>query len=237
MCGRYSLAPGEFSQLRLEFQVELPLELAPRSNIAPTWAPGGEPMNVTRNESGRRELGLARFWMIPRFWKQPLARLPTAFNARAEEASTRPFWASSLETRRCLVPATGWREFTGSAGARRPFRFHFDGAPFAFAGIWDEWQSPEGETARSFAIITVPASDIVAPVHDRMPLCVASELYSEWLDPELSGEAALGKLRSAARAEPAVYESSTWGNDARHDDARCIAPRDDNQLSLFGSQK
>lgn len=234
MCGRYSLAPAEFSQLRLEFQVEVKLELQPRYNVAPTWAPGYEPPIILRDPQGGRELALARWWMIPSGWQRPLSALPTAFNARAEDLAQKPFWSRSFDARRCLVPATGWREFNGPRGQRRAFQFHYDQALFAFAGLWDEWTSPEGEAVRSFAIVTVAANETVSPVHDRMPLCVAPELYGVWLDPALSGAAALAPLRPPTKSL-GVYEADARGNDSRLEGPECIAPARQRQLGLFES--
>jgi putative SOS response-associated peptidase YedK len=233
MCGRYSLAPNEFSQIRLEFQVEIPFELEPRYNIAPTWSPGHEPPILTQDATGARRLDLARWWMIPAAWNKALAALPTAFNARAEELDSRPFWSRSFASRRCLVPATGWREFRGPAGQREAFQFHHEHGLFAFAGLWDSWTSPEGEAVRSFAIVTVAASELVAPIHDRMPLRVAPEFYSAWLDPELEGTAALETVRSRGELPLEVYAADTRGNDVRVEGPAAIAPARVRQLRLF----
>lgn len=233
MCGRYSLAPIEFSQLRLHFRVDVPVELAPRYNIAPTWAPGYEPPIVFQTEQGGRQLALARWWMIPSTWRRPLSALPAAFNARSEEIAQKPFWSRSFESRRCLVPATGWREFDGPRAARQPHQFHYDHALFAFAGLWDTWSSPEGEEVQSFAIVTVAANDLVSPIHDRMPLAVDPEFYDLWLDPGVRGEDALARLRPPATALT-VYESDPLGNDSRREGPECIAPASRRQLGLFG---
>jgi putative SOS response-associated peptidase YedK len=233
MCGRYSLAPGELSQIRLEFQVEAQFEYAPRFNIAPTWAGGYEPPIIYQEPAGPWQLGLARWWMIPSSWQRPLSALPTAFNARAEELAQKPFWSRSFDSRRCLVPATGWREFRGPSGQRQAFQFHFDHALIAFAGIWDTWASPEGDTVRSFAIVTVVANDMVAPIHDRMPLCVDPPLYAAWLDPASSGASALAQLRKAADRPLSFYESDPRGNSSRSEGPECIAPRVIRQLGLF----
>jgi putative SOS response-associated peptidase YedK len=243
MCGRYSLSPGEFSQIQLEFKVDVALELEPRYNIAPTWAPGHEPPIVRVDGGGQRQLDVARWWMIPAYWKRPLNVLPTAFNARAEELADKRFWSRSFDARRCLVPATGWREFTGPTGQRKPHHFHYDHGLFAFAGIWDEWASPEGHAVRSFAIVTVAANDIVAPIHDRMPLRVEPEAYAEWLDPSVRGVRALGAVRQAAeraatdgpsRRPPLLhYEADPAGNDVRREGPSVIAPVRARQLALF----
>lgn len=233
MCGRYSLAPNEFSQIQIEFKVEARFELEPRYNIAPTWTAGHEPPIVLTNSSGRRELDAARWWMIPASWKLPLNKLPTAFNARAEELGDKRFWSRSFDARRCLVPTTGWREFTGPSGQRQPQHFHYDHGLFAFAGLWDEWLSPQGENVRSFAIVTVAANDIVTPIHDRMPLRVAPDLYAEWLDPSIPGERALARVEKASAPRLEHYETDPAGNDVRREGAAVIAPVRRKQLGLF----
>lgn len=233
MCGRYSLAPGDFSEIRLEFQVDLPFELAARYNIAPTWSPGYEPPIVVEPEPGRRELALARWWMIPATWRRPLQALPTAFNARAEELEQRAFWSRSFDARRCLVPSTGWREFRGPSGRREAHQFHLDRPVFAFAGLWDEWEAPDGQRVRSFAIVTVPANDVAAPIHDRMPLVVPAEHYAAWLNPELAGAPALAAVQSAGSPVLHRYQANPKGNDVRAEGPECIAPLAKRQGELF----
>ena len=79
-------------------------------NIAPSHGPGFEQLIVVQKED-RRVLRLARWWMIPGFWTKPLRELPTSFNARAEDVADKPFFRAAFASHRCLVPATGWREF------------------------------------------------------------------------------------------------------------------------------
>ena len=251
MCGRYSLASDEFSELMLEFQLELfaapafasapaptpaawpgAPALRARYNIAPTWAPGHEPPIVIETARGR-ELAAARWWLIPSGWERPLKRLPTSFNARAEELSNKRFWSRSFDARRCLVPATGWREFSGAS--KQPHHFHFEHRVFAFAGVWDEWAGPDGQCVRSFAIVTVPANDVVRPVHDRMPLRVEPAQYAAWLDTTRAGADALAEVRAAAPPLPSRYESDPSGNDVRREGPGVIAPARSRQLDLFGS--
>ena len=234
MCGRYSLAPDEFSQIQLQFRVEARFEIAPRYNIAPTWAPGYEPPIIFQPRDAELQLGLARWWMIPSTWQRPLNALPTAFNARAEELGQKPFWAQSFDARRCLIPATGWREFRGPSGQRQAFQFHHDHGLFAFAGVWDLWSSADGEQVQSFAIVTVAANDMVRPIHDRMPLCVDPACYSEWLDPDVPGARALASVRRTSDPRLAYYEADPKGNDSRLEGPECIAPRRVQQLGLFG---
>ena len=233
MCGRYSLAPDEFSQLQIAFRIEAKFTLARRYNIAPTWSPGYEPPIVYRPAGGATALGFARWWLIPSHWSRPLPALPTAFNARSEEIEQKRFWKQSFESRRCLVPSTGYREFRGEKGHREAFQFHYDHSLFAFAGIWDSWVSPGGDEVRSFAIVTVAATEMVQPIHDRMPLVVDPAFYEAWLDPALKGPEALAAVKSAPVPAPSFYKADPKGNDVRREGPECIAPAPVKQLGLF----
>jgi putative SOS response-associated peptidase YedK len=236
MCGRYSLAPDDIGEIGLHFAVPAPLELLPRYNIAPTWMPGYEPPIVRLADDGTRTLELARWWLIPEGWSRSLSGLPTAFNARAEEIEKKAFWAKSFRSRRCLVPVTGWREFTGEPKQRRPFQFHYGRELFAFAGLWDRWASADGELVDSFAIVTVAANEVVSPVHDRMPLRVAPALYGEWLDPGVPGAEALAHVLAAPAPPLESYEADPRGNDVRREGPETIAPLVERQLDLFGAR-
>jgi putative SOS response-associated peptidase YedK len=232
MCGRYSLAPDDINQLRIQFRLEARVERSPRYNSAPSWN-AGHVAPIVYDARGVRQLEPARWWMIPSYWSRPLSELPTAFNARAEDIGHKRFWAGSYRSRRCLVPATGWREFSGPRGDRTPHHFHLDGGLFAFAGLFDTWRSPEGQSVRSFAIVTVAASDVVQPVHDRMPLCVSEPDYAAWLSPELSGAEAFAALRATPAPPLRRYEASRYGNDSQNEGPECIARASHGQLRLF----
>lgn len=234
MCARYSLVPDEFRQIRIEFKLEQSVEFPTRYNIAPSWSSGHEVPIVVAKRAGGNELMRARFWMIPNHWSRPLRALPTAFNARSEELGQRPFWSQSFERRRCLIPATGWREFQGAPGAKRPYQFHHESG-FAFAGLWDEWRSPEDGKllVRSFAIVTQAANETVKPIHSRMPLCVSPGQYDSWLSSQRSGSEALAEVLAEPLALPKVYECDPVGNDSRREGPDCIAPVQRRQLGLF----
>lgn len=185
MCGRYSNR-AEFSEIRLAFRVERVVasrEYQATYNISPSYGAGFEQPIVVRGGDGIPELRLARWWFIPSFWKKPLKELPTAFNARAEDLTSKAFWKQAFRQQRCLVPATGWREFRAlEKKSKQPYHFHLQGELFAFAGIWSTWHAPTGEAVDSFAILTTEANAIAKSIHSRMPVVLPKTSYDGWLD-------------------------------------------------------
>lgn len=226
MCGRYT-CELEFSQLRLAFDAvdETFRPFKPTYNISPCATPGHEQLLVSAATSGQRRLRLGRFWLIPSWWSKPLSALPTQFNARAEHLASKPTWAPSFATSRCLIPATGWREFKGPRGRKQPYHFSLGGEVFAFAGIASLWTSPSGESVESFAIVTTQPSPQAAAIHDRMPLIISREHYDRWLDPSQEGGPTLlqAELESSAR-RLVIFPTNPLGNNTRSDGPEVVAP-------------
>jgi putative SOS response-associated peptidase YedK len=149
--------------------------------------------------------------------------LPTAFNARSEEIESKPMFREPFAERRCLVPATGWREFPGPSGRKRAF--HFQRAePFAFAGVWDRFRAPDGDVVESFAIVTAEASARVAPIHDRMPLVLPLDLHASWLESDSDRHRVLAEAVARREDQLELVEVSTYGNSVQHEGPECIAP-------------
>ncbi len=224
MCGRYT-NDAEISDIKLAFgveQLELYRDWKPTYNVAPSYGPGAEQLIVVETKDGTRALRLGRFWLIPPNWRKPLKELPTAFNARSEELARRPLWKKAFESHRCLVPATGWREFRGETGKKHAYHFHLARTLFAFAGICSTWISPEGEAVDTFAIVTTEPTPLAASVHDRMPLVITPEHYADWLgasDPER----VLAEAKNDAFQLPfEVYESDPIGNSGRYEGPRVV---------------
>jgi putative SOS response-associated peptidase YedK len=217
VCGRFTLtASGE--ELAEAFGLDDQPELAPRYNIAPTQS-----VAVVRAEGpgGRRALSLLRWGLLPRATAEPKRPL---INARAETASSTPSFREAFARRRCLIPASGFFEWTGAGKKRQPWYFRMaSGRVFAFAGLWEPPFDPvERPTA---TILTTEPNTITRPVHDRMPVILAPEDYARWLDPQAGGWGALRGLLLPFPADAmAAYPVEPVVNNPRHDEPSCITP-------------
>jgi putative SOS response-associated peptidase YedK len=155
-----------------------------RYNVAPSTV-----IPVLRVVNGTRELAELRWGLIPHWNTNPKH---TGFvNARAETAPEKPAFRDPLKWRRCLVPADGFFEWKTAGKKKRPYFFRkAGGGMFVYAGIWDRWNSPDGPID-TVAVLTVPANDLVKPLHDRMPAIISEGQFGAWLDPKESRPAKL----------------------------------------------
>ena len=219
MCGRYMLSGHqEFSE---RFQLrQIPEGLFPRFNAAPSQH---LPV-VLEGEPGERETRLLRWGLIPR-WRKPGGGSTIApINARSETLLEKPMFRSLVGKRRCLVPAHGFYEWRRIGTKKQPYHFHLpDHALFGFAGLWDD--PPAGEEVGSFTIITTSANDLVAPLHDRMPVILRPEDEEAWLDPDLDEpRAALTLLHPYPADAMDAYPVSPAVNNARNEGPELIEP-------------
>ena len=179
MCGRFTQQLSWAELHRLADLIGQPRNLAPRYNIAPTTQ-----IEVIRRHDSRRELTPMRWGLVPMWWKKPLKELPATFNARAETVAEKAMFQSAFKSRRCIIPASGFYEWTGEKGARTPHYFSSpSGAPLAFAGLWESAANPETkELENSATIIVGPANNWMARFHDRMPVILDWRDAGAWID-------------------------------------------------------
>jgi len=222
MCGRYTLtcAPDE---LREEFGIaEVPAALGPRYNLAPRQ----DAAVIAPSRTGELRLRLLNWGLVP-WWADDPRIGGRAINARAETVATRPAFRDAFRERRCLIPADGFYEWLRPEGSRsgQPYRFRrADGRPLAFAGLWERWRSADNEVLDSFTILTRPATGVVAPIHDRMPVILRGADRDVWLDPATPPER-LQALLAAESAEPLVADAvSTLVNSPANDTPECVLP-------------
>jgi putative SOS response-associated peptidase YedK len=175
------------------FDLAGPPELFPRYNVAPT-----QPVLAVRVAGVGREAVMLRWGLVPS-WAKDLKQAP--INARAETAADKPTFRHALRKRRCLIPADGFYEWVALEGRKQPYCFRpGDGRPFAFAGLWERWEGPQGPV-ESCAILTTEANDLVRPVHDRMPVILPERHWRAWLDTDLQDAATVAPLLRPYPAE------------------------------------
>ena len=122
--------------------------------------------------------------LVPSWWGRPLSELPATFNARAETVAVKAMFQSAFKSRRCIILASGFYEWTGPRKERTPHYFSSpDGAPLAFAGLWESWRNPaeSAETILSATIIVGAANEWMTRYHDRAPVLLERQDFDLWL--------------------------------------------------------
>jgi putative SOS response-associated peptidase YedK len=202
-----------------------------RYNIAPSQ----EIAAVRRHEAGGREAAWLRWGLVPS-WADDAAIGNRMINARSETAATKPAFREAFRRRRCLVAADGFYEWKRGAKPKQPYYIRLvEDGPFAFAGLWERWHRGEA-VIESCTILTSDANELVASLHDRMPVILDPDDYDAWLDPDVKDTARLTALLAPFPAgRMTAYAVSTAVNSPRHEGPELIAPaaRGKTQGSLF----
>ena len=231
MCGRY-VSPAE-SEIERFWHIGRHNydPFGRRFNVAPT-----SQVPLLRGGESGLELAIARWGLVPFWWKKPKPPGFT-FNTRIEEAAVKPMWRQVVKTSRCLVPALGWYEWeevevtdpaTGEIKkAKQPHFLHLPGnRVLAFAGVMSLWTPPEGEPAMlTCSILTRAAEGPAADVHDRMPVILPQPAHSTWLDPEQTDAGkVLGIAREVAVTQVEFYAVNQRVNNAKNQGAELVEP-------------
>jgi putative SOS response-associated peptidase YedK len=231
MCGRFTLTvdPAELQESFPQFS--FPPEGRPRFNIAPS-----QPVLVLPND-GKNRADYFVWGLIPSWATPALAggarEDPTIgsrlINARADTLGEKPSFRGSYKYHRCLVFADGFYEWKSEPGIKTTKTPHFirltSGLPFAFAGLWDEWHSPDGSQVKSCTIITAEPNELMSRLHNRMPVILPQEAFAQWLDPAPRAPSALQSLLVPyPSAAMTAYPVSTLVNSPGNDRAECLVP-------------
>jgi len=221
MCGRFTLFEAD-KILSREFGVfGIPL-LSARYNIAPSQPVAA--VRATPAGSGR-EIALFRWGLIPS-WSKDAAIGNRLINARAETAREKPSFRNAFRRHRCLIPANGFYEWQRQERGKQPYYVRMrDERLFAFAGLWDRWESPDKGVIETCTILTTVANAVLAPIHDRMPVILPPTKYAQWLDPALPNTDSLVPLLVPFPPEDMLaLPVNPRVNSPTVDDEKCIAP-------------
>jgi putative SOS response-associated peptidase YedK len=232
MCGRYSLSKSKI-ELEERFQAEMLTDFKPRYNIAPTQL---VPVITSQSPKGFSFF----YWGItPEFGRnKPVSQ--KLINAKAESVHQKMTFKSSFKQRRCIIPADGFYEWK-KLGKKTsiPHRFTLrEGGLFSFAGIWDEYETVDGENQHTFLILTTEPNELVSEVHDRMPVVLTPETEKKWLNNYSSEEELLEILKPFSANEMLSYPVSTLVNSVKNDSPALIRKTDPmdqhGNYTLFG---
>ena len=221
MCGRFTLTidPAEAQETFTAYT--FPEKFAPRFNIVPT-----QPVLVIPND----DQNTADFfiWGLIPMWAKDPGIGNRLINARGETLAEKPAFRGSLKYKRCLILVDGFYEWKGAPGrkTKTPFFIHMkDRKPFAFAGLWDSWNSPDGAQVKSCAIITTTPNELMTIIHNRMPAILHPRDYAKWLDPSPQTPDQLKPLIKPFPAEMMnAYPVSTLVNTPANDTPELVLP-------------
>jgi putative SOS response-associated peptidase YedK len=221
MCGRYSLATP-WQRLAEHFGMrvaDVPELFEHRYNIAPSQSV----LAVGLDRAGHPAPAFFKWGLVPT-WSNDDKHGP--INARAESVANKATFAEALRRRRCLIVADGFYEWQKLKRAKQPWHFRMsDGAPFAFAGLWEVWRPAEkGSPLLTCAMLTVPANDAVKPVHNRMPAIMEPRDYAAWINRDNDDpEEVLALVRPYDAHTMSATAVGPYVNDARHEGPECLA--------------
>jgi putative SOS response-associated peptidase YedK len=198
MCGRVRLS-SQFSQIRIRLKLDdifAPPNFPPRWNLPPTE----NLLCVVRDpERGTRRAGLMRWGLLPHYAKDAKVAYST-FNARAETIDKTPAFRDAWKrAHRCLVVTDGFYEWRKTD--KQPFAICIKGDLTVMAGLWSVWRSAAGEKIPTCTIITTEANELVAPLHDRMPVILAEQNWPPWLGEQTATDDELKTMLKPAPAD------------------------------------
>lgn len=222
MCGRFTYL---YNWQQLERLMQLAakvdaLDIHLSYNVAPSqFAPV-----VRQNSQGERTASMLRWGQIPSWAKdENIASQCTI--ARSEEAASKPSYCAALKTRRCLIPISGFYEWQKLDGQKikQPWAIRVRDVPlFAVAGLWERWEGGP-EPVETFAMMTMAPNELMATIHDRMPVIIRPEHYDLWLDPKRESTKDLAQaMTQFPSAEMEMHRVSTRVNKPTNNDASLL---------------
>lgn len=221
MCGRFTLTVDP-AELQVAFgDYVFPTKFAPRFNIAPS-----QPVLAIPND----EKNTADFfiWGLIPMWAKDPSIGNRLINARGETIAEKPSFRGSFKYKRCLILADGFYEWKASPGkkTKTPYFIHMkDRKPFAFAGLWDSWESPDGSSLKTCTIITTEPNELMETLHNRMPVILHPRDYGKWLDASSqTPENLLPLIKPFPADAMSAYPVSTLVNKPSNDSPQLVVP-------------
>ncbi|MDP7039287.1 MAG: SOS response-associated peptidase [Myxococcota bacterium] len=224
MCGRYTLTKSQ-KELQQFFGVDFPMGFSPRYNIGPMQT---LPVLSLDDSGNKLMVSLMRWGLIPH-WAEGVVGAGH-INARSETVAEKPAFKDAFRHRRLLIPANGFFEWRQEGKEKEAYYINFPkNELFAFAGLWDVHQTPQGKRQETFTILTAQANPNLQDLHHRMPVIVEPDAYNAWL----SGDADHASIfRAPLSAQLTFHRVGPAVNRVGFDAPECIAFYEKPQLSL-----
>ena len=222
MCGRMSITQPLEAMARLfDATPANDLPVVPNYNVCPTVN-----IHTVISAQGTRHLKAMRWGFVPH-WYQTMTDGPLLINARSETLAEKPAFREAFQKRRCVIAADGfyeWKTIT-KGKTKQPFHIHRpDGAPFAFAGLWERWEK-DGEPIETCTIITTDAPESLTDIHHRVPVILPQDAMAAWLEtPEGQADGLAEFLVPLPDGELVAQPVSTAVNKVANDGPQCQEP-------------
>lgn len=184
MCGRFFRHGVTWEEYHDALGLIAPDGVAPPEatyNAAPMSL---QPIIRRAPEHEHIEMAPCHWGLVPSWWTKPLSEKKfTTFNAKCETVHEKPVFRGAFRHKRCLVPVSGYYEWTGEKGRKTPFAIGLRNRRwFCLAGLWDS-ALIDGSEIQTFTILTTEPNDATAGLHHRMPVILSPHDYQRWLDP------------------------------------------------------
>lgn len=221
MCGRYSLY-ADYQTLLERFAIEETAVEETDYTASYNVAPSQEVLAVV-NDGTKNRLGFLKWGLVPPWAKDEKIGYKM-INARAETAAEKPSFRQAFKKKRCLIIADSFYEWRRTDEGKQPMLIKMKSdEPFAFAGLWESWKSPDGKVINSCTILTTEANELMGTIHDRMPVILSKEGEKIWLEPKEHDPQVLGELLKPFNPqEMEAYEVSDAVNSPKHNGPELI---------------
>lgn len=214
MCGRYVIEDfQELSETLRQIPFQSFFDFRPNWNAAPS-----QQLPVIIDADGELQMHPMQWGLIPA-WLKPGEKPKVApINARSETIAEKPMFRNLIKRKRCLVPANGFYEWKRTGGPKQPFFIHLADEPIMLmAGLYDVCAGEDGEQQSSYTIITGAPNDVMAEIHDRMPMIIRPDDVELWMDADINEIEPLEPLlQPIANKEIEMYPVSTEVNNVKN---------------------
>jgi putative SOS response-associated peptidase YedK len=225
MCGRFAFHLT-YTELIGIFKLVGCIEFTPRYNVAPTQ----QVVVIIAAEKPAGLMGVGMKWGLIPSWSKDTKMAGAMINARGETVAEKPAFRAAFKRRRCIIPVSGFYEWQ-KLDAKNKQPYYMTPAQekvFRFAGLWEQWTSPEGEVIQSCTIITTTSNHKLEFLHDRMPVILDEEGMEVWLDHGIEDPKVLQSLIVPADEKSIQQQPvAPLVNSVKNEGATLIAPLSD----------